>query len=218
MVNLPPIPARIAALPRDDRGYPVPFFVPWINGKPEFRVADAKKKVACITQQFCWICGQPLGKFRSFVVGPMCTVNKVSGEPPCHQECASFAVEACPFLAMPKAKRNHSGFPEGTESVGHMEYDNPGVSCIWTVNKPYHIFQANGIMFQLPEPVNITWHAEGRAATRQEVEEAFAVSLAKMQGLCVTAQDRLDLAVLAREASKFFPGGKHAVPTVPSSS
>lgn len=33
MISLPPIPDAIAKLPRDERGYPVPWFVPWIDGR-----------------------------------------------------------------------------------------------------------------------------------------------------------------------------------------
>ena len=43
MKPLPPMPSRIAALPVDERGYPVPWFVAWIDGKPEFRCADPAK-------------------------------------------------------------------------------------------------------------------------------------------------------------------------------
>jgi hypothetical protein len=42
MINLPPMPDSIAKLPRDERGYPVPWFVAWVNGKADFRCARAE--------------------------------------------------------------------------------------------------------------------------------------------------------------------------------
>ena len=36
--DLPPLPRRFLGLPIDDRGYPVPWFVHWVDGKPDFRL------------------------------------------------------------------------------------------------------------------------------------------------------------------------------------
>jgi hypothetical protein len=36
------MPARFARLPADERGYPVPKFVEWIDGKPDFRCVDSR--------------------------------------------------------------------------------------------------------------------------------------------------------------------------------
>jgi hypothetical protein len=35
--ELTELPLRMRGLPLDERGYPVPWFVAWIDGKPEFR-------------------------------------------------------------------------------------------------------------------------------------------------------------------------------------
>jgi hypothetical protein len=37
------MPESVGRLPVDHRGYPVPWFVAWIDGKPEFRCADGEK-------------------------------------------------------------------------------------------------------------------------------------------------------------------------------
>lgn len=42
--DLPPLIPRIAKLPLNDSGYPVPFFVGYVNGKPDFRCSDADRK------------------------------------------------------------------------------------------------------------------------------------------------------------------------------
>lgn len=73
------IPARIQNLPVDPvRKFPVPWFVAWVDGKPEFRAADQRKLVIAIQEKRCWVCGEPLGRFMTFVVGPMCGLNRTS--------------------------------------------------------------------------------------------------------------------------------------------
>lgn len=52
-----PIPARIDALPKcpvRKVPVPVPWFVAWIDGKPEFRVADGAKFKLAVEQALCW--------------------------------------------------------------------------------------------------------------------------------------------------------------------
>src|SRR5688500_69447 len=111
MIHLPPIPSAIAKLTRDERGYPVPWFVSWLDGKPEFRVADASKFRLALRERRCWVCGERTKRRKdnwpdlTFVLGPMCTITRTTAEPPCHFECAEFSAMACPFLSMPKAKR-----------------------------------------------------------------------------------------------------------------
>src|SRR5262245_54991717 len=110
--DLPPLPSRIAGLPIDpERGYPVPWFVAWHDGKPEFRTADGRKFRQAIRDRLCWVCGQPLGRHLVFVIGPMCTVNRVTVEPPCHLDCAEFSVRACPFLSKPQMTRRENDLP-----------------------------------------------------------------------------------------------------------
>lgn len=92
------LPPRIAKLPTDERGYPVPYFVEWIDGKPDFRVMSSKNLARAVKYRRCWICGEELGRFLCFTIGPMCGVNRISSEPPSHYDCARFAVSACPFL------------------------------------------------------------------------------------------------------------------------
>src|SRR5262245_64102945 len=89
-------PARMAALPIH-RGYPVPWFVGWVDGPdgpvPEFRCADQRKLALAITDRLCWVCGGPLGRMMTFVLGPMCGVNRISAEPPCHYDGARCAAK-----------------------------------------------------------------------------------------------------------------------------
>lgn len=169
------IPARIKKLQRNEKGYPVPWFVQWIDGKPDFRVMDGDKWRAAIEYKLCWICGEGMGKFKAFVIGPMCAVNRTSGEPPSHRECAEYAAKACPFLVEPKRVRREKGLPEGDCVGGISLARNPGVALVW-ITASYEVFPvkaepgvAGGYLIELGDPIEVLWYAEGREATRGEV-------------------------------------------------
>src|SRR5439155_15335159 len=99
------LPERIKALPVDERGYPIPWFVDYVNGKPEFRAMDQHKWVRALKEKLCWVCGQPLGRMMTFVAGCMCGINRTSAEPPSHYDCALWSAKNCPFLNNPDMVR-----------------------------------------------------------------------------------------------------------------
>src|SRR4051794_18777284 len=78
--DLPPLPQAMKGLRIDARGFPVPWFVSWVNaagqpvrdgqGEPDFRVINAEKIGRCVRGNLCWICGGPMGAFKTFVIGP----------------------------------------------------------------------------------------------------------------------------------------------------
>jgi len=177
--GLPALPRRIAQLPIDDRGYPVPWFVHWADGKPDFRVVGSGKVRAAIQHSACWICGQTLGSFKTFLIGPMCAINRISGEPPSHTECARFAAAACPFLVRPLARRREAGIPEESSFSPTGLTRNPGVALLWTTAGYRAILGLGGeVLFRLLPPVppaerNVEWWREGRRATREEVLESI---------------------------------------------
>ena len=172
--DLPPLPERFKALPVDERGFPVPWFVDWLDGKPVFQAADPRKFQRAIKYKRCWLCGQQLGSILAFVIGPMCGVNRVSSEPPSHRDCAEFAVKACPFLTRPMAKRSMRGM-EGMPTkkpAGMMIERNPGVTLLW-ITKSYTCFRApGGVLIRVGDPLQCEFYREGRAATREEVEDS----------------------------------------------
>ena len=94
--DLPPRPPYVALLPLDERGYPVPWFASFMDGKPELRFADGRKLVRAVQDSLCWVCGEQLGTFRAFILGPMCTVNCVSAEPPMHRACGLWRPSSLP--------------------------------------------------------------------------------------------------------------------------
>lgn len=176
--GIPEIPVRIRRLPVDDRGYPVPWFVAWIDGKPDFRVVDSRKVVQAVRSKLCWVCGETLGTHLAFVIGPMCAINRVSGEPPAHLECAEFSARACPFLTTPKERRREAGMPEGTCFSETGLKRNPGVALVW-VTKSFTSIRGVGseVLFRIGDPEKTLWFCEGRIATREEVMRSIDTGL-----------------------------------------
>lgn len=169
-----PMPARIAALPRDHRGFPVPWFVAWIDGKPHFPTMSDERLARALHEDRCWICGHPIdGPLRAYVVGPMCAVNRTSGEPPSHEMCADYAARACPFLANPERARKPR--IEGQrEPAGRAIYRNPGVALVWVTNETKTKDDGRGgLLFDIGDPVLTRWYAHGRGATREEAEASM---------------------------------------------
>jgi hypothetical protein len=206
--SLPFMPNRIRSLPVSAKGYPIPYFVATVNGEPDFRVADREKLARCVNEKRCWVCGDPLGKFVSFTIGPMCSINRISAEPPSHRECAVFSATACPFLIMPKAVRREAGMPEEKGDPGGIMVErNPGVTLVWTTTG-YKSFRSNGgILFQLGEPTATQWYAQGRVATQDEVMESIKTGLPLLQDMAAVDGPEAvrELAAMTLDAMKFVP-------------
>lgn len=188
--EIPEPPVSCRSLPVDKRGYPVPFFVAWIDGEPEFRAADAKRIRACKLAGLCTICGQGLGDTFAFVIGPMCGINRTTAEPPCHPECANWSVRACPFLSRPKMQRR---LDAGEERVAVDEdcgpgiaiLRNPGVTLIWHTTF-YKLFPdgSGGELIEIGPCDRAEWWREGRPATREEVLESIDTGLPFLLEAC----------------------------------
>jgi hypothetical protein len=180
------MPERIKNLPHDpERGYPIPFFVAWIDGKADFRIADDEKRVRCVKERLCWICGEKLGRYLAFVIGPMCAINRISAEPPMHRDCAEYSVRVCPFLLNPNQKRNPKKVDaEIDEPPGIAIMRNPGCMVVW-ITTGYSIVrdQVDRVLFGVGPPLKLVWVAEGRNATRAEVLESIETGLPLLREL-----------------------------------
>jgi hypothetical protein len=178
------LPDRMKRLKINDQGFPIPYFVPYVDGKPEFRGFDGEKLAICVRLKRCWLCGEPLGKFMVFVIGPMCAVNRVSAEPPSHRECALYAVRACPFLTQPKMRRNEVDMPEHLEPAGIMLRRNPGVTLMWTTLK-YSVVKdgRGGALFNVADPERVEFFAEGRPATHDEIAASISSGMPTLREL-----------------------------------
>lgn len=172
-------PARILQLPRDPRGYPIPWFVETLEeGRRDFRIMSSRNLVRAVNENRCWVCGGRNHPLLTFTIGPMCAINLTSAEPPSHPECARWSARACPFLTQPRMKRNERGLPEERKVAGLMIARNPGVTLLWTTRrfKPWSPGRGE-VLFEIGKPVRLEWFAEGRAATRAEVLTSISTGL-----------------------------------------
>lgn len=119
-----PIPERMAGLERDHRGYPVPanvmrdgkglpvFTVNNINWVIENQITAAVPK--------CGICGGDLeiGDMY-FLGGPVSALHPhgAFADGPLHLECGEYAVQVCPWLALPSGRYKHA--------IGEKAIKNP---------------------------------------------------------------------------------------------
>jgi hypothetical protein len=172
---LPALPEHMKSLPTF-RGYPVPWFVWWPEGEdPEFRVIDPRRFQQAINEKRCWVCGEFFTNRRiAFVVGPMCCVNRISAEPPCHLECARFSALACPFLTRPHMVRRENDLPEDRYVDPNHHDENPGVIAVWQTRSFELMRHGKSILVRMGEPTGVDWYTESRVATRVEVAAALA--------------------------------------------
>lgn len=202
--------SRIGKLPVDKHGRPVPWFVAWIDGQPDFRVIGPGKITDAVRYQLCWVCGGPLGGYKAFVIGPMCAVNRVSAEPPSHRDCAVYSAMHCPFLATPNMVRRDRSLPADTlMPAGQMLRRNPGVALVW-VTRRYSLFAADGgALISIGDPTETLWFAHGRDATRDEVLASIDSGLPALQEMAEEeGPDAVEaLEKMHADALQFVPAG-----------
>jgi hypothetical protein len=204
------VPPRIAKLPVL-RGFHVPWFVEMVNGEYDFRVMSGKKLKLAVKLKLCWVCGEPLGALKSFVIGPMCGINHTSAEPPSHRECAEYSATTCPFLTRPNMKRRENDV-ELADPVGMMIRRNPGVCAVWTV-RGYTVFRVgNGILFDVGDPEDVDWYAEGRKATREEVLASIDSGIHLLEEACETEDTAEKRAKARRELQESWNRLKQYLP------
>lgn len=212
--DIPSPPNRMAGLPIDRRGYPVPRFVAWFRdkkevnegyGDPDFRVIRSGWMMRCITFKVCWLCGGALGKNLVFVVGPMCIVNRTSGEPPCHLDCAQYAAKACPFMTNPSRPRNDGNLPEEGEFNPNALGRNPGATALY-ITRSYKWMNGPKVI-RMGEPDRIEWWARGRTATRAEVEHSIDTGIPLLRKVAEEDGPRavLELENMVDKARAWYP-------------
>jgi hypothetical protein len=172
------VPRNMRGLPVDERGYVIPWFVKYVGGKPDFRIADTGKWEKAVQFKLCWVCGNPFTNRRyAFAIGPMCTVNKVSSEPPSHEECAIYAAKVCPFLANANRERREDELTDGCVASGEMIKRNPGVTAIY-ITRDYKTFKAkhtdNTPLFELGAPLAVHWYRNAEIAANVDILRSMA--------------------------------------------
>ena len=209
------LPKRLRHLPIDSRGYPVPWFVEWIDGEPEFRAMSGEKFHLAIIDRRCWVCGGPLGRYLTFVAGPMCLINRTSAEPPSHHGCAEWSAKYCPFLSNPHMKRREDDKINTSFQGDGAITRNPGCTALVST-RDYTPFQeagsAIGWLIAMGAFEKVEWYAEGRPATRAEVERSVKTGLPLLEDICRReetperiAKARLELQGLYEASKSWWP-------------
>lgn len=179
--TVPTPPARLALLPRDKHNRIVPAFVAYVDGQPDHRIVRKDFVRRAHELRLCFLCELPLGIYGTFVIGPMCTVTRVSPEPPSHRTCAEYAVLACPFLTTPNMRRRETGIPEAAnEPDGIMCRRNPGVCALYTTDQWSR--QRSRMLFSFRNPFDVTWWTRGRRATYVEALDGLVSGLELLKG------------------------------------
>lgn len=143
------VPARIKKLPVDSTGNPVPWFVAWIHGVPDFGVIGEDKVREAIRFKRCWTCGETLGTKVCFVLNPEGVVEKTTIEPPMHRDCSVYAAQNL--------------------------YEGPRV--VWTTTGYTLSIETTGVLFCLGEPHEVWWFGDGRKLTRAEASRALEIAI-----------------------------------------
>ena len=199
----------MASLPVDDRGYVVPWFVDWLDGKPEFRAMDPKKWVRAVREKLCWVCGERMGRYMVFVAGPMCGINRTSSEPPAHRECAEWSARNCPFLSNSQAIRRVDEVITGDMGnvAGFALTRNPGVSMLWCC-VDYSVFNdgKGKPLLHMGDPAWVEWYAEGKPATRAQVMASIETGLPALAAVAMQQDGAMKYLTECRERfEKYLP-------------
>lgn len=175
------IPDRMKHRPIDHRGFPVPWFVSNKThaGLWDFVHVDPARLETAYRRGLCTLSGEPLGKFVSFVVGPMCIINRVAAEPPCIPQLGKWAAQVCPFLSQPLAKRPKHDPAADANVPGVMVADNPGGCVVWTVRRG-DFERGRDRLYRFGDPVEVTFWTKGREATPDEARALFEARAAKL--------------------------------------
>jgi hypothetical protein len=204
------MPSRIAKLSISDQGFPIPWFVPLNrNGKPVPQAADPVKRMRAARVNLCWCCGEQLGRFKAFLIGPMCAVNRITAEPPSHLDCAEYAVKACPFMSKPNMRRNPTVPEQGKQAPpGIMIERNPGVVLLW-ITHDYRLVgdRRGGELFQIGQPVEVRFYREGRPAKRAEILESIETGMPILRDMARNdgREALADLELQYRKAMELVP-------------
>lgn len=162
-----PIPRRMTTLRRTESGMPIPKFASWINGKPDFTVMDMTFMKSAITARRCGICGEPLGRYASFVGGPLSQLSGQYSEPPFHKDCAEFALQICPFILTGHNMRKNK--PTAQIMVNNkVSPENPKVFGLVTATIGTYSFEPRYMTFFLTETAEPEWWYQGHRVTSDE--------------------------------------------------
>jgi hypothetical protein len=154
-----PMPEAIAKLPRTANGYPQPF----MTMDDDIRVISPLKQIRCAVDNLCGICGQKLGYWKAFVGGPVSITNRFSVDPPFHEECARYALQVCPYIVRPTAKRAKEYNVTVTDDPIQILIKPERFGMAITRSFNFGRVPARETLgFSYTKPVKITWWCDGK--------------------------------------------------------
>jgi hypothetical protein len=149
------MPAAIVRMPRDQRGYPIPFF---LQDAADFRVVCYAKKKLCHEKRLCWVCGEKLDKLLYFVGGRLSVMNHLFGDYAMHETCAEYSIRVCPMLNGTMASYRHSGLPEEAKKTGPgMVLVQPEIVAMYAT-KHYQVWKK---IYKVGKAVDVRWFRNG---------------------------------------------------------
>jgi hypothetical protein len=164
-----PLPWRMRHLPRFE-GRAVPWSVPWSalesdrptvagDGRPRFELsARIETWDRAMRERRCWMCGRYLGAIVCFVMLPINAVTRVTTNPPCHVDCADYAVKTWP---------------------------EDDVWCLWSCRRYGRVKTMlpvnDGWLVTFSGPTVVRWFAGGRPARRAEVLSALSADMPQLR-------------------------------------
>lgn len=178
------MPTRMRGRPIDHRGFPVPWFVTekTDDGLWDFTVVQQARIKEAVRRRVCFVSGEKLGTHVAFVVGPMCTINRIATDAPVIPEIGKWSAEVCPFLTRPLAKRPERADQGQGATPGIMVKSNPGLCAVW-ITRDYSFGRDR--IFRFGDPTEVSWWANGALADAETIHERFAVSAANLEAVAM---------------------------------
>lgn len=158
-----PMPAGIAARPKDARGFPITFVtLIQSDGRPDFTTVDGGKIMRCIYEDLCGLCGQDLGQGQpvAFIGGPISCSGGNFLDPPMHPECAKYAMQVCPHIAIDTSRYAKPKEGEGRELFQGVSPDRPDKFGLYATDAFKVVNYMGQPMFSANPPIEIIWSNE----------------------------------------------------------
>lgn len=152
---LPP-PVALQFMPKDHRGYVVPFFVEWINGKPDFRVIDGRKMRRCVLENLEYAC-----RVCPFLTMPK-ALRREAGLPADMLQPAGVGLGRNPGVMLLWITRDR------LQKI--QVRPEPGDRAI-----------RGGVLFYVGDPIEVRWFSQGREASRAEVLDSIESGLPSLR-------------------------------------
>lgn len=166
------LPVRMQAL-ATYQGLPIPFFTLIRDGRPDFRVHDAKRHHAAMTRRLCGVCGAALDYWIFFLLGPNGVKERLSYMPAMHEECARASMVLCPFLAVEERTHRSTPLKDGDVALAKPPPKPPRSALVQTrgyaITYPDRPLRGAEYAAFAP-PIAVTWHryVDGKLVPEEE--------------------------------------------------